>query len=672
MKSCNVRDARLRAARGLRAAFLLMLLVPLVAACGSVQGDLGTSAGLEGAAYPIEAEGEDAPGPFEFQDDGGASGGRVLALTTSDEDADAAITWPVQLDAAGEYGLWVRMRASDEDSDALHVGFDGSTTRVFPAAHGAYQWVEVERKELDPEDDPAITLTGGEPGVQIDMFAVVEDPKADAVALERHFLDRAPASGGGNEGGGNDGGGNDGGGNDGGGNDGGGSAPDGSGGSADDGSDDGGTDDDSGSDTADGGAGSGVAASGFGSLRGDPSFDRGDLSGERRKWYDRLWAAAESPDQFPDATRQAEKDDAYAYGRAVNEHDRALLYGLRATGDLRFLDAIDRLAEAMRDNLDDGWCGGVSDPYDGMSGEDGYLNFRRTYEDGEHYCRDISNLEEPLVHAHIASIAYAYQVNRDLESPGGVDYGERADFWLDYLRNHFEAKWRERNDAEWPDMHFIKTKFCHTQQQFTLYHYFVGKILEDKGDPDADAYLDEARRMTEETFEMDFDDGDAVGGFQEASTPDGPALVYPFGAPTHFDDTKAEACPTTYARYASSAMFTLHAEGFDRWADDDVMRKLARGMAHFVFDTDDPAGEDEPFAAGVTGDEEVGGITPTEYRSRFPANQFVLSFLAGYAQWDESGRIRDISLEVYGDQESDPSDPDRVFIPAAMLMVESM
>lgn len=568
-----------------------------VSACGSGGPGPTGPVQLSGATYAIEAESEDAPGPIEFRDDDDASGSRAVALTASAGSDDASLVWSVAVDVAQEYGLWIRMRAPGPDADAARLGFDGKATRVYPSVHGAYRWVEVQRRQLTPEGDHAIRLAGGDAGVRIDVLAVVADASADADALERHVFGRPVEAG-------DDA-----------------LVAAGGGAAADDASEASGTaTDDDGpeapSAAPDDPSGTSFASAGLGSLRGTESFDAADLSSEQRLWYQRLWAALGSPNQYPDATHLAQDEDAHGYGRALNEHDRALLYGLRASGDLRFLDALDRVAQSMRAALSDGWCHGVSRRYGDVSGRDGYLNFRRTSGGGKHYCRDTSTLEAPLVHAHLASIAYAYHVNRDLVSPSGIDYGERADFWLDYLRNHYEAKWRERNDVPFPDMPFLEATSCHTHKQQILYLYFVGSMLQDRGSPDADAYLTEARRMTDASFDVEFEEGVAVGGFQSVGTPHGDALVYPLGAPGRYDGLRREACPTTYAGYASSAILTLHFEGFQRWTDEDVMPGLARGAAHFVLGDGDGDGDGDEdgdaearghFAAGVTGDQDMGG-----------------------------------------------------------------
>jgi hypothetical protein len=412
-------------------------------------------------------------------------------------------------------------------------------------------------------------------------------------------------------------------------------------------------------------------------LRGDPDFEVSQLDEQQRLWYDRLWKAIGDPDQYPDSMRLATSADSYAFARLLSQYDQSLLLGLRATGDLRFLDEIDRVAQEMRASLQYGWCGDVASKiemsrYGTVYEDDGYLNFNRMVESEVHYCRDVSDLEEPLLHGHIAMIMYAYHVNRGLPSPAGIDYGERADFWLDYLRNHFEAKWRDRTGVEWPGMDFMGAKFCHSYNQLVLYYHYMGERLASDGNSDAQAYIDHAEALTDALFDTVHLPGVQAGGFTDVATPLGPAVVYPFGAPGEAGNHKFEACPTIYTRMVVSAMLELQLDEFYRWGDDSMISKIATGIAYYVMDTDPVYGVKEPFAPGVTGSGEVAGITETVYRSRLDIGQYALSTIAALGAWDNSGKVLKISQQVYRDVESDPNNPRRVFIPASMLLVHSL
>jgi hypothetical protein len=415
------------------------------------------------------------------------------------------------------------------------------------------------------------------------------------------------------------------------------------------------------------------------SMRGDPDFDVAQLNDEQDLWHERLWEATRSSAQVLDAAELAESDDAYKYGRDLYTHNSSLLLGLRATGDLRFLDEVDRSMQVVRGELYDGWCGGVSNSldkgwYNTMYGKDGYLNFRRRHGSGDIWCRDVADLEETMVHGHLAMIMYAYHVNRDLASPAGIDYGERADFWLDYLVNHFEAKWRERSGRSYPRMDFIDLKFCHTYNTFLLYYYYLGMRLQDDGNPRAAAYLEQAQDLTDQMFETPYLPGKSASGFIETNTKMGPAVVYTFGSPgsqVSSDSVSLEACPTTYVRYMMPSLVQLRLEGFYRW-DDVIMDKIATGLAHFVFDTDPISDRDKPFAAGVTGSKTVAGIPRTEYRPRFDETSYALSSLANVLPWNDNGKIREVSLRIYERTEDSASEPNRVHLPASFLLAASL
>src|SRR5690606_10309211 len=108
--------------------------------------------------------------------------------------------------------------------------------------------------------------------------------------------------------------------------------------------------------------------------------------------------------------------------------------------------------------LADSWRGTA----DGTKQKDGYLNWVWRQNHGEAYQgKDTNQLDEIKTHAMIASVAYALELNRDLKSPGGRNYGAHADFWQDYLVNDFEAKWRDRRNKP-TGFPFIMRPHTHT------------------------------------------------------------------------------------------------------------------------------------------------------------------------------------------------------------------
>ena len=172
-------------------------------------------------------------------------------------------------------------------------------------------------------------------------------------------------------------------------------------------------------------------------LRIDLTFNEKQLPVEARLWYSRFWAGLRNPSQYPNATALAQSNDTYNYGRPLNTHITTILQLLRVTGDQRLLDEVDRLTELMRAKLKDRsilTVGGST--YQA----DGYLNWVWQYNEPSYVGTDIHEMDEILTHSLVASYAYAFQVNRDLDPR----YAERAQFWTNYLKNHFEAKWRKR------------------------------------------------------------------------------------------------------------------------------------------------------------------------------------------------------------------------------------
>jgi hypothetical protein len=419
------------------------------------------------------------------------------------------------------------------------------------------------------------------------------------------------------------------------------------------------------------------AAAGTLSLLGDASFSGSGLVGDRRLWFDRALSAVEG--SVAGMVSRAERDDVYYHGRSLFEFSSSVLLGLRSTGDLRFLDALDPMMEAMRGQLYDGWCDGVDGSvyvnaqYGTVVEPDGFRNFRFRYDSGTHYCRDTGDLNEALAHGHLAMVMYAYHVNRGSSSPAGIDYGERADFWFGYLRDDFEAKWRARSHVAWPAMDFIELKYSHTYTVFTLYYYFMGMKLASEGDGDAAAYLGKVASLTDAMFDQAYVPGERAGGFVGVSGPAGDAVVYSFGAPGRgqVSGVHLEASPMTYSRYLMSAALVLRLEGVARW-DDAAMRRLANGLTGFVIDVSSVTSMRDTIAAGVTGEQTVGGIPPTTWKSRTTITKFAATSMPAFAAWDASGVIERISLEAYEVIESDVDWPEDAAIPASFLFLETV
>ena len=378
-------------------------------------------------------------------------------------------------------------------------------------------------------------------------------------------------------------------------------------------------------------------------LRGDPSFDPADLPADVLCWYETLWDVVSDPDRAAYFTRRAQRADLYTYSREVNNHLVALFTAFRVTGDLALLDEIDRLGQHMRAQLDDAWQGRASRD-DGAA--DGYLNWVWDQDNSdEHRGRDVHEIDEMRTHSMIAQLAYAYAANADLQSPNGVDYAERAAFWTEYLRDHFEAKWRERNDVPWPRFPFLERPHLHETVEFARYHHYMHLLTGEE------AYAEEARRLSRVSYE----------NFREAETPSGPALVTPRSV-LSMGGSLEYLLPSIYFRHVVATVVDLHFEGVEPWSDDEVMAKLARTLSEFILD-----GEGNGYGRDVGGGRSRAGIEASGERdwSRISTGVYNISAFALLAAWDDSGEVAEVSVAVHdhrGEREKS------VFVPSGLLL----
>jgi hypothetical protein len=364
-------------------------------------------------------------------------------------------------------------------------------------------------------------------------------------------------------------------------------------------------------------------------MKVDLNFNKNQLPVDVAQWYNRLWSAIINPDHNLNSTDLANSNDTYNYGRGLNTHITSLLQVFRVTGDKAILDEIDRLAQLMRAQLRD-WSilteGGST--YE----EDGYLNWLYM-RDNSYQGTDVHKMDEMLAHSSAAAFAYAFYVNRDIDAK----YAERATFWTDYLKNHFEAKWRERLNIP-TAFPFLEKGLTHAYIQEIRYHYYMYKLTGEQG------YLDESERRANIIGEFCFE--------EEINMANGTAVVWNHGM-TYLGGSDLGYQPTNYARYTMQACADLNLEGFSVFSDNVLMSKMANTLAHIVMDSDAPSS----FA---------GNIMATG-SSRFILSQFVISPFAQMAAWDSSGRILDISEQAYLQIETGPNDPERIYIPSGVV-----
>ena len=362
------------------------------------------------------------------------------------------------------------------------------------------------------------------------------------------------------------------------------------------------------------------------SLRGDPSFDASRLSGEAAAWHGSVIETIAYPGSDLDPLYLAGSDDVFGYGRPLHTYVQSVLFAFRLTGDLELLDHVDVIAERMRAELHDSWRG-TKDGTDGTS--DGYLNWVWRYSDGDRYVgKDTHMMDDMKTHAMIAMIAVALDMNRDLVSPGGRDYAAHADFWQDYLVNHFEAKWRERQRK--PTGFPIMThRVMHAYLSWAKWHYYMGVLTGDA------AYTNEASRMANHWW----------AEMRTIATPSGPGYVYPQTV-LGLGGTSNILMPTVYASMVFADVVEMHFEGFDRWASAEELRRFARTFAEIVLDTDDPVanGYSQCIGGGV---ERAGLPTYAANLVRGTANRYALSGFPHIAAWDASKRVADFTNDAH-------------------------
>ena len=380
-------------------------------------------------------------------------------------------------------------------------------------------------------------------------------------------------------------------------------------------------------------------------LRGNPDFDPAGMDDVERFWYDELWDTLSDEAYVSYSTEVARRDDLYHYGRTLHTIINSLLTAFRVTGDLALLDEVDRLSEHMRAHLHDGW----RDTLDRTSGtRDGFLSwvYRAGGGSTAHQGKDLHVFDEMRTHALVAEFTWAFHNNRDLQSPGGVPYGERADTWQAYLLDHFEAKWRARNDVLGSRMPFLEHDSLHANIAFAKYHHYVGLLRNSSRD------RNESERLSRRV----------LSHFVMVSLGDEQGVVWPRRLEATEDQHYLQ--PTTYARYVIMDVVTLHLEGAPAWSDRDLIDAIAITVLSLVID---PAAPAITFARDVGGGAARGGIPaspPTEFQP-ITENRYAISSYALLTAWDRTGSLATVTHVIH---ERRSERARHVQLPAAMLL----
>jgi hypothetical protein len=332
---------------------------------------------------------------------------------------------------------------------------------------------------------------------------------------------------------------------------------------------------------------------------GDPGLKAENLSAEMRLWHTRLWAAIRHPKYRGDTLAAA--NDTYTLGRKLNDHVTALIAAFRATGDFALLDECDRLMEIARANLKDA---------DG----DGYLNWvwKADPKSKDHYNKDIHPMDEAMTHSLVAMIAYVLKVNGQHRKA----YADHAAFWIDYMENHFLAKWKKRGGI---DRHLF-----HPYTALMRMHYYLYRVTGKKD------YRDEASRRH-----------GVFRNHMKVSPAVPTAFIWQHSVKTEEHGWQ----PINYAHYVITYIQDLALDGFGSFSSPDYMAHFASTYRDIVYNDGTRS-----MAERVDGSGKAG---------------FEMYTMGGLGRWDSTGKLRALTEEAF------QKDTRVIYPPAYMLMVLS-
>lgn len=313
------------------------------------------------------------------------------------------------------------------------------------------------------------------------------------------------------------------------------------------------------------------------------------------EWHNRVLATFTNPRFNPslDPKLLASSGDLYKLGRKFNNYATSLILAYRETGDRALIRQLDELMETAKEKLID-------------TNGDGYRNWLYLNEASasSSFGTDLHEMDEILTHSMVAAVAYT------LEQAG---YGPSAAFWTDYLKNDFEAKWRERKNKP-SGFPFLGKDLMHPYVHFIRYHLYMSKLTGDS------SYYTEAKRMSEVVKR----------NMRPSETPGGESYIW-----DHRVQLRGEASlgcqPMTYVKYTTQALADLAVMDAGLF-DAAFMKRVANTMAYTALLKDD--------GSSLAGDSCGVGT----YGS---VNTFAGMPYAQLAPWDDSDRLRIAAERAY-------------------------
>jgi hypothetical protein len=242
-------------------------------------------------------------------------------------------------------------------------------------------------------------------------------------------------------------------------------------------------------------------------------------------------------------------------------------------------------------------------------------------------------MDEILTHSLVATVAYALLANKDvpgLSTEASTRYEQHANFWIDYLTEHFEAKWRDRKGVSTGP--FMDKDLTHAYTHWTRYHAYMHLLTGEAW------YLTEAGRRAPLISDLMVE----VGG--------GTAFVWDHRMV--LDTTHATwGCQVFYYAYSTAiGVLDLSLEGIGPF-DDAFLAKMAGTVTQNIVDngiTD--------FAPDVCGGVAMGGLAASGYE-RFAQGRWLENPFAALGPWDGTSVLIDTTAGVYDAIETTPDAP---------------
>jgi hypothetical protein len=364
-------------------------------------------------------------------------------------------------------------------------------------------------------------------------------------------------------------------------------------------------------------------------LLGDLSFKPSNLNQSQLTWYNRLWESLDS--ELLLIKHRTGSGNLYYLGRQIDGYSTAALMGLRATGDLKFLDRALEVWDVGHAVLADALdctpinCNKIAQTSQGLAPssdpkqwckcdaskcpktKDGFLNWlymdffpkSTAIENPSYYCRDSHQMDETMTHSAVAHLAYALHANRSL----APKYAAAADKWRQYLETQFLAKWCSRGGGLLQGWKAVEKDLAHPVSRSMRMAYYLYAIT---GKP---LYLDRAKYY--------------AGVLQRHVVLKSSSYYVWDHRVTELNKNAAiGAQAINYAQYTVGCFVEMNTEGFAQYAGAGEMERYMRTFRDVVFKTSPPSYGSMSAAVDGSG-----------------STSFSMYGLSALARWDTTGAL---------------------------------